>query len=162
MPFHHFRNPRHKSDIKQSPTKRKSKPKRRSRSSSPPRGRKAGSKRSNSKQRGSRKNDGYRSRSFTNIANVKSASNSLDSAVSNFDMKTGVERFHDKGRSLRDARLHKLTTLRNQILDQKTNGEISYHKAVDDLVNGDSEDWKKKVKGLEVIITLSRKRPEVK
>ena len=98
---------------------------------------------------------------FTNIASVKSASQSMDSNVSNlsnFEYRSKVETFNDKRESLDSAGLTTLKALNNTILDQKILGQQSYDEAKRMM---DTDDWNKEIKGIEMIVSLARDRPEV-
>ena len=108
----------------------------------------------------SRYSNGGGGGNFTNIGNVKSAA-SLDSAVSavsNFGTRTKVERFNDKRESLRLAKLSKIEFVTNQFADQRVLGPQTYD-AARQLT--ESDDWEKEVKGLEMIVAISRDSPEV-
>lgn len=101
------------------------------------------------------------SNSFTNIALVKSATQSVDSSVSvvsNFGERTKIEKFKDKQDSLRGAGLDKVKFLNNQFMDQKITGVQTFEKAKRDLV---SDDWTTEIKGLEVFVSLARDKPEI-
>ncbi|XP_059088940.1 uncharacterized protein LOC131885033 [Tigriopus californicus] len=101
------------------------------------------------------------SNSFTNIALVKSATQSVDSTVSvvsNFGERTKIEKFKDKQDSLRGAGLDKVKFLNNHFMDQKINGVQTFEKAKHDLV---SDDWATEIKGLEVFVSLARDKPEI-
>ena len=98
--------------------------------------------------------------SFTNIASVKSAA-SVDSAASvasNFNQRSQVEKFNDKKESLKTARLAKIRDLTNNISDQRVLGQQSYDQAKRDIESGD---WEKEIKGMEMIVSIARDKPEV-
>ena len=135
----------------------------RSKSSSPPSSRKK-------KEKGARKapvaNRRHRelqsSNSFTNISTVKSATQSVDSASSvksNFEQRTRVEKFKDKMDSLATAGIASHHPhLNNQFIDQKIVGLQSYEKAKRDC---ESDDWEREIKGIEMLVSISRDKPEV-
>eukprot|EP00095_Tigriopus_kingsejongensis_P000153 maker-scaffold188_size271682-snap-gene-1.31 protein:Tk00153 transcript:maker-scaffold188_size271682-snap-gene-1.31-mRNA-1 annotation:"hypothetical protein TcasGA2_TC007441" len=101
------------------------------------------------------------SNSFTNIALVKSATQSVDStisAVSNFGERTKIEPFKDKQDSLRNVGLDKIKFLNNQFADQKVPGVQTFDKAKRDLA---SDVWETEIKGLEIFVSLARDKPEI-
>lgn len=55
------------------------------------------------------------------------------------------------------AGLGKIVSLGNSIPDHKITGQ-SYDQAKKDM---DSDDWSKEIKGIEVIVSLARDRPDV-
>lgn len=127
----------------------------RSKSSSPPSTRKRKEKKGTNRRPRPLKS----SFSFSNIASAKSTTQSLDSASSNFEHRTKVEKFRDKMDSLADAGLaHKNPHLNNQFHDQKIIGLQSYEKAKSDC---GSDDWEREIKGIEMIVSISRDKPEV-
>ncbi len=67
-------------------------------------------------------------------------------------------RFNDKRDSLADARLAKIHGLKNQFQDQRVTGIESYDKAKADMA---SDTWEKEVKGVEMIVSIARTKPEV-
>ncbi len=149
---------------RRSPPRRDRSPQRRRHSSPQKRDRSPPSKRNRS-PRNYRRGGGGRpsgvSNGFTNLSNVKSASSmeSAASAVSNYETRTKVERFNDKKESLRIAKLSKIEFVKNQFSDHRVHGSETYSSAKDLM---SSDDWEKEVKGLEMIVAISRDRPEVR
>jgi hypothetical protein len=136
-----------------SPQKRERTPPRRERT--PPR------RRERSPPRYKKNSSRNSSNGFTNIANVKSASSmeSAASAVSNYETRTKVEKFNDKRESLAIAKLAKITGIKNQFSDHRIQGPQTYDTAKQQI---QSDDWEKEVKGLEIIVAISRDMPEVR
>ncbi len=95
---------------------------------------------------------------FTNLASVKSASQSMDSNASNFEHRSNVIKFNDKRDSLYSAGLAKISHLNNQFSEQRVHGMDTYHKAKRDL---ESDDWTTVMNALGLIVSISRSKPEV-
>ncbi len=68
-------------------------------------------------------------------------------------------RFNDKRDSLSDAKLSKIHGLRNQFQDQRVTGIESYDRAKADMA---SDTWENEVKGVEMIVSIARIKPEVR
>ena len=69
-----------------------------------------------------------------------------------------MEKFNDKRESLRQAKLSEISFVTNQFLDQRVLGPQTYDTA---RRLTESDDWEKEIKGLEMIVAISRDSPEV-
>ena len=99
--------------------------------------------------------------SFANIGSIKSANsiNSVQSTRSNFDNPSKVETFSDKRTSLSMAGLATLTALSNQFKELRyASPDVAYAKACKDLQSGE---WEVESSGVEMIVTIARKSPQV-
>ncbi len=67
-------------------------------------------------------------------------------------------RFNDKRDSLADAHLNKIQGLKNSFNDQRVTGVDSYDRAKKDM---GSDEWEQEVKGVEMIVSIARQKPEV-
>ena len=99
--------------------------------------------------------------SFANINSIRSANsiNSVQSTRSNFDQQSKIETFHDKRISLSMAGIARLTMITNQFKDHRyTLPDVAYAKACKDLQSGE---WEIETSGIEMIVAIARKNPEV-
>ena len=99
--------------------------------------------------------------SFANINSIRSANsiNSVQSTRSNFDQQSKIETFHDKRISLSMAGIARLTMITNQFKDLRyTLPDAAYAKACKDLQSGE---WETETSGIEMIVAIARKNPEV-
>ena len=99
--------------------------------------------------------------SFANIGSIKSANsiNSVQSTRSNFDHPAKVENFFDKRTSLSMAGLGTLIQASNQFKELRyASPDAAYAKACKDLQSGE---WETESSGVEMIVTLARKSPQV-
>ena len=99
--------------------------------------------------------------SFANIGSIKSANsiNSVQSTRSNFDNPSKVESFSDKRTSLSMAGLATLTAVTNQFKELRyASADAAYAKACKDLQSGE---WEIESSGVEMIVTIARKSPQV-
>ena len=99
--------------------------------------------------------------SFSNINSIRSANsiNSVQSTRSNFDQQSKIETFHDKRISLSMAGIARLTMITNQFKDHRyTLPDVAYAKACKDLQSGE---WEIETSGIEMIVAIARKNPEV-
>ena len=99
--------------------------------------------------------------SFANINSIRSANsiNSVQSTRSNFDQQSKIEIFHDKRISLSMAGIARLTMITNQFKELRyTLPDAAYAKACKDLQSGE---WETETSGIEMIVAIARKNPEV-
>ena len=99
--------------------------------------------------------------SFASIGAIRSANsvNSVQSTRSNFDNPSNIETFQDKKLSLSMAGVATLVTITAKFKEAKySSPDAAYAKACKDLQSGE---WEMETSGIEVIITIARKSPEV-
>ena len=108
----------------------------------------------------SSRNSSTSNSSFSDLGNMKSATHSAVSNVSNFNLRTKVIGFNDKKQSLGSLGMASITKLENnfkvrQFPDGGRQGLSNSVKLIE------SEDWEKNVEGLEMMASLAKQHPDV-
>lgn len=101
---------------------------------------------------------------FVDMKTIQSA-NSINSVQSNFETIKAPEKFNDKKSSLSLAGLASLKSLKNsfkesKLLNQAGSPWAALQKALS-CFEGSSDNWEVEVSGIEAIVNLARKHPEV-